>query len=408
MLLIDKVRIFDHLLEQHINEAAYLWSQRAYAVNQVHQSRAFILKQERRINLHLKGLWLSPAHSWEPALEAAQNGDSGELFVLACLAFQRSGSRRGDPGKIEQALALAQENPAALPGLASALGWLSDDLVHPFLRPWLDSSDELLRYLSIYVCSLRRLDPRDYLTSILRCATNPDDRTFLRSLRLAGELKRVDLLPEIRRFASPENYWAQWSRLLLGDRSTLNEFEVLSLQPGPRQTQAILLAARCQPVQTPVPSPWLTRLAQSDEQKAQLVIALAALGDPSYIDWLIGTMNDSQLALLGGYAFSAITGIDLNDAKLGLRLPPDGDEPELPAGYENLPQPDPTRVADYWSRHKSNFAPGRYLLGRPKTRDWLETVLASGRQGHREAAALELALLDPQQILASVKQPEPV
>ncbi len=127
MLLIDKVRIFDHLLEQHTNEAAYLWSQRAFAVNQVHQPRSFICKQEQRIINHLRGLLIAPGYSWDIALQAAKDGSQGELFVLASLAF-----RQGDPRKQDEVLILAEENPASFPGLASALAWLPDNNIHPF------------------------------------------------------------------------------------------------------------------------------------------------------------------------------------------------------------------------------------------------------------------------------------
>ena len=244
MLLIDKVRIFDHLLEQHVNEAAYLWSQRTYAVNQVHQPRFFIRKLELRIARHLSGLLVAPDYSWDIALQATQDGDSGELFVLANLAFQA-----GEARKIDEVLAIGQDNPSSFPGLASALGWLPDNKVHSFLRLWMESDSAWLRHLSLVVCSVRRLDPRDYLIPILRSAAdNPEDSAVARALRLAGEIKRLDLLPAIQSMQLQEHssahYWSHWSRLLMGDDSASAAFEPWLLKTGPDQALAIQLAVR--------------------------------------------------------------------------------------------------------------------------------------------------------------------
>lgn len=407
MLLIDKVRIFDHLLEQHVNEAAYLWSQRTYAVNQVHQPRFFIRKLEWRIARHLSGLLVAPDYSWDIARQAAQDGDSGELFVLANLAFQA-----GEPRKIDEVLALGQDNQSSFPGLASALGWLPDNKVHSFLRLWMESDNTWLRHLSLVVCSVRRLDPRDYLLPILRSAAdNPEDPAVARALRLAGELKRLDLLPAIQAIQLPENspahYWSHWSRLLMGDDSANTAFEPWLLKTGPDQARAIQLAVRCQPAQ--IHMLWLKKLAQSAQQIPQLILALAALGDPRHMNWLLERMAEPAYAQLAGYAFSTITGVDIVDAKLAMQKPSFDDEFDLdnPSGYENLAQPDPALVRQYWKRNGAAFVHGQhYLAGQIKTPALMENLLRDGLQGQRQAAAIELALMDPRRILPNINMPE--
>lgn len=417
MLLIDKIRIFDHLLEQHVNEAAYLWSQRDFAVDQVMQPAAFIRKQELRIQRHLQGLLVSPAHSWDVAVQAASEIEAGGLFVLAYLAFHQ-----GDARKIEQVLALAQQNPASFNGLASALGWLGDAKVHPFLQPWITSESPWLRYLSLVVCSLRRLDPRDYLGNLLRTAAdNLDDPATLRALRLAGEIKRHDVLPLLQALSgadpTPAHYWSHRTRLLLGDATALEPFEYWLLQPGPLQTGAIDLAVRSHTAQTHLP--WLKKLSQLPGQAPQLIIALAALGDPQHINWLLERMAQPTLAPLAGYAFSTITGVDLTDAGLTKRFSPDEEEFDIdrvdddwvdddcPAGYTQLPIPDGDLVKRYWSRHAHQFTSGQgYLAGRPKTREWMETQIRGKTQGQRQAAALELAFMEAQRPLTNIKRPE--
>lgn len=407
MLLIDKVRIFDHLLEQHTDEAAYLWSQRAFAVNQVHQPRSFICKQEQRIINHLRGLLIAPGYSWDIALQAAKDGSQGELFVLASLAF-----RQGDPRKQDEVLILAEENPASFPGLASALAWLPDNNIHPFLRAWIGSENAWLRYLSLTTCSLRRLDPRSHLTSILHTATHiPNDPSVIRALRLSGELKRSDLLPLIQTLPLEEgttaHYWGHWSRLLMGDDGAFAAFEPWLLQNSPHQISAIQLAIRSRPAQTHLP--WLKKLAQSADQIPQLLIALAALGDPQYMGWLLERMAEPRYATLAGFAFSQITGVDLVDAALIMDGTQEEEEFDMdtPTGYEQLPKPNPALISQYWKRHGTGYETGQcYLWGQIKSREWLENLLCNGLQGQRQAAALVLALTDRQRIYPNIKQPE--
>jgi uncharacterized protein (TIGR02270 family) len=73
---------------------------------------------------------------------------------------------------------------------------------------------------------------------------------------------------------------------------------------------------------------------------------------------------------------------------------------------ENLPWPDPEKIAAWWARHHRRFDPGtRYLLGRPLAGEWLEEILWHGYQRQRAAAALELAIRRPGQPLFEVRAP---
>jgi hypothetical protein len=64
---------------------------------------------------------------------------------------------------------------------------------------------------------------------------------------------------------------------------------------------------------------------------------------------------------------------------------------------EGLPWPDPRRVGAWWAANRTRFAVGTpYLLGLPKAgADWLG-ILREGTQRQRAAAALELALRQPE------------
>ena len=71
---------------------------------------------------------------------------------------------------------------------------------------------------------------------------------------------------------------------------------------------------------------------------------------------------------------------------------------------ENLPWPDPERIGQWWTANRSRFSVGTpYFLGAPKaTADWLE-ALSDAFQRQRHAAALELAIRQPNKAMFEVR-----
>ncbi len=399
-LLIDKAALFGHVVEQHASDAAFLWMLRAQACDSTDPTAATIEKLEHRINAHLNGLMAASAAAWGYALQAAEFKEGGECFVLAMLAFSSH-----DQGKIETALAIGTENSETLKGLVSALGWLPEACIYPWLKPWIGGSDGMHQYLAIATCSVRRLDPLHYLDALFN-----DEQTvkniplYSRMLRLAGEIKRHDLLPRLmdaQRSSEPAiAFWGGWSALLLGEQGALAGLEPYVMQPGPWQVAAIDLVFR-QKRDTPLWS-WLNGLILAPEQIRQAMTAVATHGDPLGMEWLLGRMQLPQYARAAGAAFSTITGVDLLQMSLTAPPPDEPDETamegESPIFAEdiNLPQPDADKVQQHWQQIGQHFNKGeRYLLGRPPQPEWLQHILMRGRQRHRMAAATELALLAP-------------
>ena len=160
---------------------------------------------------------------------------------------------------------------------------------------------------------------------------------------------------------------------------------------------------------------WLKGLLQDPAQQRYVLMGCGITGDPLYITTLIKQMAVPELARVAGEAFSLITGVDLAYQDL---------EGEWPEGFEagptenpededvaldpdeDLPWPDPALVQQWWNGNKGRFRSGqRYLLGEPVSVAQCNTVLRTGFQRQRIAAALELALLQPQQPLFETRAP---
>lgn len=399
MHTINKAKLFSHITKQHINDAAFLWLLRSQAMMQSQQTHTTLKKWEHRINNHLKGLLVTPEIAWELCQQAAEIEESGEIFVLAILAFDSKESH-----KINTVIEWGMKSASMFKGVLSALGWLPANKVDPWLKPWLESQNPAYRYLSIATCSIRRIDPHTHLTALFDDEQSREHLPlYCRMLRLVGELKRQDLssvLVQAQNHQDPSVvFWACWSARLLGDQQALQGLAPYLLQAGPQQTAAIEIAFRQPP--TALVWQWLNTLANTPGQIRPTIKALAALGDPQGIDWLLTQMKIPEYAKIAGEAFSTITGVDLKQAQLISTQPDNIDDchDEL-----NLPTPHAEKVSQHWQLLRSQFTAGqRYFLGQPVTPPLLKHTFLHGPPRHRLAAALELALLTPAHLYLNAK-----
>jgi len=161
---------------------------------------------------------------------------------------------------------------------------------------------------------------------------------------------------------------------------------------------------------------WLQALAHYPERRRALVIGCGVSGDPAYISWLITQMEEAPaLARVAGESLSLITGLDIAEEDLE-RAAPDGFEAgptERPEDEDvsidpdgDLPWPNPGPIRAWWDANKGRFHAGtRYLLGEPTSEAQCHRVLETGSQRQRQAAALELALVQPDAPLFETRAP---
>lgn len=404
---------YTHILEQYADDASFLWILRSNAVNQPHYYPYDLAELDQRIDAHLDGLMTSPEESWDICEASLVLQQPGEVFVAAVLAF-----RSLDVRKIQIAVEAGLSNSHALKGLISAMAWLPGRLIHSWIKKFLTSKDLDHKYLALSVCSARREDPREYLTAILQ---RPDclahEKLHARALRLVGELKRFDLISSLRNGSAAEDktiqFWSNWSAILMGEKNQIAKLQEWVITPNPLQRIAVELCFRV--LSPEIARDWVNRLAQNPVNQRTLILAAGALGDPQAINWMLSQMRVPALTRLAGEAFATITGIDLTSHKLVLEdipeldelLPDDGAQnEEIEIGDDqNLPFPDAAKIAAVWQKYQQRFAPGhRYFMGQmlsaaPQTIDHLTQVYKTGTQRQRAAAALELAIHQPNQFL---------
>lgn len=393
------------IIEQHAEEAAFLWHLRDLAVEQPHYAQRHLLRLEERLEAHLDGLRVAG----EVGLDLLGTQLESDLSAAAMFPVALLTLERGEASPIEPLLRIMELAPDTRHGFSGALGWAEPALIGRLVGRWLASEEPMFRLQAVIACSLHRADPGQRLAVLI---ADPDLSVRRRAVRLAGELGRADLLEPLRALLDDPASdpalmdWAAWSMGLLGDRERapwlMGEWARRSaaLDGGP----ALELAARLgEPAAI---AGWVRRL-NGDPATARLVLrALGAMGDPAAVGWLIGRMAEPASACLAGEAFALITGADL--ALLDLEGPmPENASPAGPNDDpadervaldpdEHLPWPDPALVTAWWAERAGTMPKGRrHLLGMPIDEPCVRQAWAGGFQRQRRAAAYELALMAP-------------
>ncbi|WP_444993937.1 TIGR02270 family protein [Aliikangiella sp. IMCC44359] len=397
-------------VEHYFEQAANLWKTRSFAIKQPHYSIIDINQLDENIDQNLDGLMNSLEDTWELCLEHASIERPADIFVAAVIAF-----RSRDLEKIKTIVSAGFANEACVKALTSAMGWLPDALALEWINKFLTSKDLEHKYLAIAACSVRRENPGELFNKVLQreeCLAYPKLRA--RAVRLIGELKRHEMqwaLDEAYSDNNPEvKFWVNWSTILLGDFSAANQLNSYVITPGPMQEIAVQTAFRVLPVE--IARTWISQLASLPEQTRMIIKAVGALGDPHAIPWLIERMRKVDTARLAAESFSLITGIDLERYDLTIATPdeitaiPNDNTPEntMIDEDENLPFPDVDKVAYTWKKHGNKYQVGqRYFMGATISQEKLQEKLSTASPRIRYAAALELALLEPDILFCNIK-----
>lgn len=401
-----------HIIEQHAEEAAFLWILRSYAVHAPHYRLKDLAKLDTRIEAHLDGLRIAGPIGAELCEAAVEIGEAGEVFAASMLALENK-----DQQKLARTIEIAEKSPEASKGLISALGWTEPAKLSGTVKQLLDSESSFQRYIGLTACAIHRVNPGKALDNLIHDSKAP---IYLRAraFRTAGELKRRDLFYEIRDYFKDTEtairFWTAWSAVLMGDRfEALDILKTFVIPQAGLFPKALALLLRALPLEQA--ATLLKTLAPYPERQRDLISGTGIIGDPLYVPWLIKQMETPELARLAGESFSLITGADIayedleGDKPNGFESGPSEnpkDEDVALDSDEDLPWPDPVKIQTWWSAKQHQFQQGsRYLLGAPISEAQCRQVLREGFQRQRNAAALELALMNPNETMFETRAP---
>ena len=403
--------VIPHIIDQHAEEASFLWLLRDAAVSAPHYDLNDLSKLDDRIEAHLDGLRIAGDYGWQVCSEnLQQHQEIGEVFSAAILALEGHSTER-----INQVYAVVEGVPETVNGLISAFGWVTKDNLQGKVSGLLLSNSSLWRRVGIAACTIHRVDPGKYLTEAI---LDEDVALRVRSLQAVGELGRVDLMSQLLEQLSHKNqlicFWAAWSGVLLGDRGkALQHLREVVIGHSGDCLSAMQVAL---PILDSVSvKKTLKELADDKDTLRLAIIGAGISGDLMYVPWLIQQMQAPELAKVAGEAFSHICGVDLAYEDLEGEIPaemetagptedPEDESVDMDAD-EDLPYPDQVLVQRWWQDKQQAFKQGqRYLYGKPADKQQCLWILGNGTQRLRYAAAIRLALMQADQPVFSVAE----
>ncbi len=398
------------LVEEHAEEAAFLWRLREAAAGDPHYNLADLAQLDGRVEAHLDGLRLAGEAGWQACVAALEeDADAGAVFAATATAVERT-----DIDAIAAVLEVAAEVPGLAVAMGAALEWLPFETTAAVLPGLLSTAGPVaLQRLGIEAAAAHRRHPAQPLSYALT-SEDPDMRAT--AARAVGRLGLVELGPDISAgLDRPQNatsqFWSSWALARLGDARAANDLASIALSGNGHAEEASAMAVcRLEPDEA---LRFTQRMAELPDARRNAIRTTGLLGAKQRISWLLERMHEPALARLAAEAFTMITGADVSE-ELAATQPadfssapnddPDDDDVALDPD-ENLPWPNADAIATWWSEHGPSLDKQRLLLGRPRSAQWLQQVLIEGRQRQRGAAAIELAAQFANRPLFNVRAP---
>jgi len=405
--------VIEKVLEVHADEIAFLYAQRKNAI----KSPVFYLNDiehlDNRISGHIDGLLLGGEKSWRFCEQGLDFQECGEVFTAAFFSINSK-----DFTKLDIVFEIAGEDPVLLDAVADAFIWSNYEDVKLPLFKLAQIEDNVKRYVAINALSGFRSDPSTYKQSIVDALKSKNTMLYQCALNVIGELGIVDFKPFLEEAMKSADedilFSASWSATRFGDSQAMDQLKGFVNHPvyGERALQLVLLQKN---IDSTIGI--LSELYQQNETQRLSIIGLGYFGKSNSIQQLIHVMENPELSRIAGYAFSTITGIDLEQADLVVDQPNDfsagpSEEPEdvdvRVDPDEDLPWPDVEKLKSWWSltENENRFlATERYLAGKPFSKLQLQRMLRSGNQQQRIFSANSLGAYERNKPIFNVLSP---
>ncbi|MCP3143952.1 TIGR02270 family protein [Pyxidicoccus xibeiensis] len=386
------------IFEEHLGEAAFLWTQWEAALGSPHLTLGDVTEgDEHRLLAHLDALAQSASPGVEALLGTALESSEADTVTAGALALLYSGEER----HLQRILELFQEDEARRSLLQRALELCGNPSWAPRLLPLLRSEAPALVAATLEVLGFWGHEPDPDLDWRLLLA-HVEPRIQAAALRLArvtpGRVEAAWLRealespsPAVRDEAlltgllsGAEGVWSRCRRLV--ERSSGHgrlAMMLLGMEGRHPENLALLQA----------------RLAEPGAC-ADALWALGISGCVEAAESCLPLLEDTSLGGLAAEAFCCITGLRLEGR---FKAQPGDEQASAPgASWDGLapgttgvelPRASLGAVREWWQQERTRFRPGlRYLWGQPLTPAWMLESLELLPMRRRHALALEVLL----------------
>ncbi len=390
-MIYDTEPLWD-IVEEHLDEAEFLWEQWEHSlVSPMYTLGEVAEGPEERLLAHLDGLVVNGPRVAELLLiPTLADLDAEPARVrAAALALLQSPGEAG----LDAVFAAIDEHSLQRMELARALECSDRGELGPRLSPWIAAADPELRHIAARVLAFHGHDCAEAVPGLLASGRavdrglglrliprSPADPRLMREVLAALDCQDPELRDTAMRTGAQLELPQAWNRARglvgAGDPTAGTALLLLALRGEPAD-HADLIAA-----------------VEHEALRGAALWALGFLGTVSAVDAALPWLEDEAHARVAGETLSAVTGLDIEDAKLGR----DGaaDEAIEHRAEDDLPLPDPMGVLLWWRDNRGRFVTGQRLIaGAPRDAGGLRSALHAGPMRRRSAHLLALQLLSP-------------
>jgi uncharacterized protein (TIGR02270 family) len=345
------------ILEEHLNEAEFLWELWEHALVSPKYTLAEVeAGPKARLDAHIDAL-------------IAEGQEVAEVLLLPVLASETAEPTRvsaaaaallltaGDAG-IKAVLDALQTNISRRPAIARALEVCDCPDLTTHIRPFLHAPDLDLRDAAARIIVFKRGPLGEVLMALLTSDRATAQTTGLQALLYepATAQHRRAVLQALRAQETAVRDAAWTAAAVLRMTQIWPELRARSLEPGCGHA-LLLLALRGAPEDHAL----LIGALDRPELRTEALWALGFLGTPAAVEASLRFLDDPVLGRLAGEVFSSVTGIDLESEGMTIVLH-DDDSVFMPSEGDLL-IPHPESMLRWWiSRAQTFRAPNERLL----------------------------------------------
>jgi uncharacterized protein (TIGR02270 family) len=340
----QRIATIPAIIEQHVEDAAFLWHRRAREIDGPVMGAFDIGRIDQRLDANLDGLFAGGHAAWDlVTARFAEYQEPPELFVLGALAFEWQ-SIPAIKFAFESAHVLGKRGLSALSG---AVARSSPDRLKPFVARWLDSAAAMERALAVGALHHHGVDPGPRLKKLL---TDQDAEVRRRALRLAGARRRRDLTVQVAAcLEAPdarERLEAAIAACLL-DQVRLAQPVLDKMMVGYPELLGTVMEIRLLVTPSTEVRSWWQQCVSSAATRETAVALSGLLGDMVIVPWLIEKMQSPELAYAAGLALRDLFEIDFNDTDVFVT-----DSAKLGPEFETVeatPLPSASQAEAWWA-----------------------------------------------------------
>ncbi|TIT80208.1 MAG: hypothetical protein E5W57_03750 [Mesorhizobium sp.] len=360
------------IVAQHAEDAAFLWLRRRREIDGPLLDETDIGRIDQRLDANLEGLMAAGKAGWDVAqARFADYAEPGELFVLGAVAL-RWGDVKLVTSAIESSTTLGE---TGITSLSAAIARTPRDNLRPFVAKWLDTREPRLRALGLSALWHHRIDPGPRLQDLM---SDPDTDVRRRAIKLAGALKRRDLLPGVLAGldgqGARERLTAALAACLLGETRSAHPVVDLIVLTDPGLAAAAieirLLTTPTKPGKT-----WLRKHLEQPSRRCVATASVGLFGDRAVMPWLIERMREPEVVVAAGMSLRDLFEVDFGETDLFVT-----DTAVLGDGFADLDGnslPAADRVEAWWDQGRGGRGHRSFRSMRRTRLDTLRAALAA-------------------------------